>query len=233
MRLHPSKKMSGLSGVNGTVCNMQQYQQSLLTDTYPTISCLTRGQNIGLAVSILICRDTYSKVKLMSHAVVDRGIIHQSRCRNRCPSVDRGMSNLCQCLSTLTKPCREMCYVTERPFQTAIGNYCGGLLTFTWSAQSFHCLTRSHFILVTVFPFCVRYCAGRRWHPRCSMGPQWDRQCGPLLYSTRRHSANRRTRGRTDYSRVSLLLRWLTSQDTDVQLSRYSPSIHSLWLCGK
>ncbi|KAF8274438.1 hypothetical protein EI94DRAFT_1713421 [Lactarius quietus] len=44
--------MSALGGVNGTVCNEQQYQQSLLTDPYPTISCLTHGQSIGLALSV-------------------------------------------------------------------------------------------------------------------------------------------------------------------------------------
>ena len=38
--------------VNGTVCNAQQYNQSLSSrdDPNPTISCLTPGQTIGLAV---------------------------------------------------------------------------------------------------------------------------------------------------------------------------------------
>ncbi|KAH9978631.1 hypothetical protein BGW80DRAFT_1280089, partial [Lactifluus volemus] len=41
-------------GVNGTVCNEQQYQQSLTSPTNPnpTISCLTRGQTIGLVVTV-------------------------------------------------------------------------------------------------------------------------------------------------------------------------------------
>ncbi|KAH9083444.1 hypothetical protein EDB83DRAFT_2511764 [Lactarius deliciosus] len=46
--------MSTLDGVHGTVCNEQQYQQSLLTDPHRTISCLTHGQSIGLAVSIVL-----------------------------------------------------------------------------------------------------------------------------------------------------------------------------------
>jgi hypothetical protein len=41
--------MSAFDGVHGTVCNAQQYQQSLLTN--PTISCLTQGQSIGLALT--------------------------------------------------------------------------------------------------------------------------------------------------------------------------------------
>ncbi|KAH9048332.1 hypothetical protein EDB84DRAFT_263787 [Lactarius hengduanensis] len=43
--------MSTLDGVHGTVCNEQQYQQSLLTDPHRTISCLTHGQSIGLALT--------------------------------------------------------------------------------------------------------------------------------------------------------------------------------------
>ena len=204
LRPHPSKKMSGLGGVNGTVCNAQQYQQSLLTDTYPTISCLTRGQSIGLAVSILICREVDSKGQMMSHAVVDRGIVRQSRCRNRCPFVDSGMSNFRQCLSTLTRAVQR----NVLRYRKALPN--GDWKLLRGSADIYMVCSmisqpraQSHFILLTVFPFCVRYCAGHRGYPRCSMGPQRDRQCGPLLHSTRHHSANRRTRGRTDYSRAS------------------------------
>lgn len=44
--------MSSLEGVNGTTCDAQQYQQGLLPLTSPNrfMSCLTRGQTIGLAV---------------------------------------------------------------------------------------------------------------------------------------------------------------------------------------
>ncbi|KAI9463566.1 hypothetical protein BJY52DRAFT_1184586 [Lactarius psammicola] len=41
--------MSALDGVNGTVCNAQQYKQFL--DDRPTITCLTHGQSIGLALT--------------------------------------------------------------------------------------------------------------------------------------------------------------------------------------
>ncbi len=46
------KEMTTLGGVNGTICDAQQYQQSLLslTSVNPSISCLTHGQTIGLAV---------------------------------------------------------------------------------------------------------------------------------------------------------------------------------------
>jgi len=46
--------MTALDGVNGTVCNAQQYQQSLQSydSLSPWISCLTHGDIIGLVVSI-------------------------------------------------------------------------------------------------------------------------------------------------------------------------------------
>jgi hypothetical protein len=49
--------MSALGGVNGTVCNAEQYQQSLFSYNSPnsSISCLTHGQSIGLAVSTRLC----------------------------------------------------------------------------------------------------------------------------------------------------------------------------------
>jgi len=37
-------------GVHGTVCNAQQYQQSLLNDPH-NITCLTHGQSIGLTLT--------------------------------------------------------------------------------------------------------------------------------------------------------------------------------------
>ncbi len=45
-------EMSTLEGVNGTTCDAQQYQQGLLSleSLDPSITCLTRGQSIGLAV---------------------------------------------------------------------------------------------------------------------------------------------------------------------------------------
>jgi hypothetical protein len=46
--------MTALDGVHGAVCNAQQYDQSLQSynSPSPSISCLTRGDSIGLAVSI-------------------------------------------------------------------------------------------------------------------------------------------------------------------------------------
>ena len=45
--------MTTVDGVNGTVCNAEQYHQSLSSydNPNPSISCLTRGQSIGLVVS--------------------------------------------------------------------------------------------------------------------------------------------------------------------------------------
>jgi hypothetical protein len=45
--------MTTPEGVNGTTCDAQQYQQSFLSlnSLDPSISCLTHGQSIGLAVS--------------------------------------------------------------------------------------------------------------------------------------------------------------------------------------
>jgi hypothetical protein len=46
--------MTALDGVNGTVCNATQYQQSLQSydSRTPSISCLKHGESIGLVVSI-------------------------------------------------------------------------------------------------------------------------------------------------------------------------------------
>ena len=52
--LSPSSTLIEMStlGVNGTTCNAQQYQQGLLSleSLDPSITCLTHGQSIGLAV---------------------------------------------------------------------------------------------------------------------------------------------------------------------------------------
>jgi hypothetical protein len=50
---HPHQiGMTTLEGVNGTTCDAQQYQQSLSSPTNPnpSITCLTHGQSIGIAV---------------------------------------------------------------------------------------------------------------------------------------------------------------------------------------
>jgi hypothetical protein len=46
--------MTALDGVNGTVCNAQQYIQSLQSydSRNPSISCLTHGDIIGFVVSV-------------------------------------------------------------------------------------------------------------------------------------------------------------------------------------
>ena len=51
--------MAAYDGVNGTVCDAQQFSefiQSSADGSDPTISCLTHGETIGLAVSTLLVR---------------------------------------------------------------------------------------------------------------------------------------------------------------------------------
>ena len=45
--------MTALDGVNGTVCDARQYQESLQSygSRTPSISCLTHGDSVGLIVS--------------------------------------------------------------------------------------------------------------------------------------------------------------------------------------
>ncbi len=60
--------MSALDGVNGTVCDTQQNQQSFSIDANSSI--LTNGQSIGLAVSVLspTTRLTLSRAQLAVEA---------------------------------------------------------------------------------------------------------------------------------------------------------------------
>ena len=66
--------MASLDGVNGTVCNAEQYQRSLSSYNNPSssISCLTHGQTIGLAVSIchlfILFLNSWSHVQLTAEA---------------------------------------------------------------------------------------------------------------------------------------------------------------------
>ncbi|KAI0254073.1 hypothetical protein BJV78DRAFT_1388661 [Lactifluus subvellereus] len=43
--------MSAIDGVHGSLCNAQQYQQSLQNNSSPSISCLSHGRTIGLALT--------------------------------------------------------------------------------------------------------------------------------------------------------------------------------------
>ncbi len=62
--------MAALGGVNGTVCNAQQYRQSLQSygSLSPSISCLTHGEIIGLVVSISI--SVYGSTRDSSNSTV-------------------------------------------------------------------------------------------------------------------------------------------------------------------
>ena len=76
---HPlsTTEMSALDDsvwVNGTVCNAQQFNQSLSSrdNPNPTISCLTHGQSIGLAVGN---HPLYFLLKLISRTADSRSVV--------------------------------------------------------------------------------------------------------------------------------------------------------------
>ena len=75
--LHPFyNRMSALDSVwvNGTVCNAQQFNQSISSrdNPNPTISCLTHGQSIGLAVGN---HPLYFLLKLISRTADSRSVV--------------------------------------------------------------------------------------------------------------------------------------------------------------
>jgi len=76
--LHPhiTIVMTALNGVNGTICNAEQYQQSLSSynNSNSSISCLTCGESISLAVSICLCQVV---LKFTLHAAECQGIVPQ------------------------------------------------------------------------------------------------------------------------------------------------------------
>ena len=80
--------MAASDGVNGTVCNAQQYNQFIQSSadgSDPTISCLTHGETIGLAVSTLPVRFC---PKLIFYTADSRGFVPQRRRGHHHPSSD-------------------------------------------------------------------------------------------------------------------------------------------------
>ncbi|KAI9463567.1 hypothetical protein BJY52DRAFT_921209 [Lactarius psammicola] len=75
---HPSTSMSAFDGVHGTVCNAQQYQQSLLTNPHRTISCLTQGQSIGLALTAGASLLSLAAVVVI-FVLIGRNVLHYKR----------------------------------------------------------------------------------------------------------------------------------------------------------
>jgi hypothetical protein len=79
---------AALDDVNGTVCNALQYQQFLSSKTSdnPTISCLSRGQTVGMTVSnpalSMLC------FKLIPRTVGSRIIVPESRRLDLCLYLD-------------------------------------------------------------------------------------------------------------------------------------------------
>jgi hypothetical protein len=89
--------MTALDGVNGTVCNAQQYQQFLQPNDNrsPSITCLTHGESIGLAVSIrFICLCP----KLIPCTADSRSVVPQLRFYHRHIYMDWCTSDLLSCV---------------------------------------------------------------------------------------------------------------------------------------
>ena len=85
--------MKASDGVNGTVCNAQQYNQfiqSIDNGSSPTISCLTHGETIGLTVSTLL---VHLCPKLILHTADSRGLASQLRRCHHHPSSNCCTSN--------------------------------------------------------------------------------------------------------------------------------------------
>ena len=59
--------MSDANLPNGIVCTLEEYLQSRVSDQnpYPSITCLTRGQSIGVAVSAVF--DTVFALTVIFH----------------------------------------------------------------------------------------------------------------------------------------------------------------------
>ena len=74
-------EMTTLERVNGTTCNAQEYQQSLPSPTNPdpSITCLSHGQSIGLAVGTVILSSTSQLFLNLAYICVARcrGIFRQ------------------------------------------------------------------------------------------------------------------------------------------------------------
>jgi hypothetical protein len=128
--------MSG--GVNGTVCNAQQYSQSLPSNPNPSISCLTHGQTIGLAVSDRLIYVVLNSIRFQLTAEASFLSFF---------SVVVLFILVVVCLPTflllfnLTVLNREMSFVIGRSSQTVAGSCCVIPLTYTWSALIRHCCT--------------------------------------------------------------------------------------------
>ena len=77
--------MATVDGVNGTVCNAEQYQQSLSSydNPNPSISCLTRGASIGLAVSTMSTCLCQVVLEFILRAAGYPGIVPQFFLRSR------------------------------------------------------------------------------------------------------------------------------------------------------
>ena len=156
--------MTALGGVYGTVCNTQQYEQSQQfrqNTSYggPSISCLTRGESIGLVVSILshlsLVLNSYNLQLTAEASIISSISIIVVFSWIGVRSISFRMSPLFD----------EMLHSGTyggigRCFQRADGSYSRGRLMFIWSACPFFCCyslsslkfhDSSHFSYSTLF----------------------------------------------------------------------------------
>jgi hypothetical protein len=124
-------------GFKGTVCDLRQYNQSVPSrdNPNPSISCLTHGQSIGLAVSIwFIC----PRLELIPCAADSRSIAPQLHKCHRHIYMDGRMSTSFHVSFLFDEMLHSGTYDgIERGSQGVTGSCSTGLVTSTWSAQPF------------------------------------------------------------------------------------------------
>ena len=101
--------MTASDSVYGTACNAQQYDQfiqSSANNSSPNISCLTRGESIGLAVRILL---VCFCPKLIPCTANSRGLVPQRHRGHHPSSQNWRMSD-----SLSRVPCLTRCCIVER-----------------------------------------------------------------------------------------------------------------------
>jgi hypothetical protein len=127
--------MSAVDGVHGTVCNAQQYEQSLpsLSNLNPSISCLTHGQTIGLAVSDRLVRVSLNSLLTRVQIAAEASFISILSVLILYMLVGVCLNRFLASIHSDNVLGREMSFVIGRLFQTVTGSCCVIPLTYTWS----------------------------------------------------------------------------------------------------
>jgi hypothetical protein len=126
--------MATFDGVHGTVCNPEQYQQSLTSqdNPIPSISCLTQGQTIGLTVRI---QPRPPFLELIPRTDGSRSIVVESFIRERHIYLDCCKSESLHVYVFVDKTLHSgIDDGTRKMSQGVIGTCLRGLLMSIWSA---------------------------------------------------------------------------------------------------